>query len=176
MIGLHAMEGAADGVLAHTWSSARRRRYWFNGREGGEVAAYAIVAGHNHQVPVIMATGCSGLCRETQELLGPHVVTVSVKQKLSDGSTKLFPAAETQRAISAGAQQAISDLNLFSPLKFTITSGELIFRRRSIPRTCGSSTSSKTTTRIRRPSPRHSRTCSVSTAWRETSRNCAKTR
>ena len=117
LIGLHAMEGAADGVLAHTWSSARRRRYWFNGREGGEVAAYAIVAGHNHQVPVIMATGCSGLCRETQELLGPHVVTVSVKQKLSDGSTKLFPAAETQRAISAGAQQAISDLNLFSPLR-----------------------------------------------------------
>ena len=53
---VHAMEGAKDGVLAHTWSSARRRRYWFNGREGGEVAAYAIVAGHDHGVPIIMTT------------------------------------------------------------------------------------------------------------------------
>ena len=45
LVGFHAMEGATDAVLAHTWSSTRRRRYWFNGREGGELAAYAIAAG-----------------------------------------------------------------------------------------------------------------------------------
>lgn len=117
LIGLHAMEGATDAVLAHTWSSARRRRYWFNGREGGEVAAYAIVAGHDHRVPVIMATGCTGLCSETRKLLGAHVVAVSVKQKLADGSIKLFSAAETRRAISAGAKQAVSNLDTFAPLQ-----------------------------------------------------------
>ena len=117
LIGLHAMEGATDAVLAHTWSSARRRRYWFNGREGGEVAAYAIVAGHDHKVPVIMATGCTGLCRETRQLLGSHVVAVPVKQKLEDGSIKLFSAAATRRAISAGAKQAVARRDTFSPLQ-----------------------------------------------------------
>ncbi|MDA0591165.1 MAG: M55 family metallopeptidase [Planctomycetota bacterium] len=70
LVGLHAMEGAKDAVLAHTWSSSRRRRYWFNGKEGGEVAAYAIVAGHDHNVPIIMATGCNGPTRG-MDISGP---------------------------------------------------------------------------------------------------------
>ena len=95
LVGFHAMEGATDAVLAHTWSSARRRRYWFNGREGGELAAYAIAAGHDHGVPIIMATGCTGLCREAHAWLGPDLVTVPVKQLRPDGTVDLFPAADT---------------------------------------------------------------------------------
>ena len=116
LIGLHAMEGAEDAVLAHTWSSSRRRRYWFNGKEGGEVAAYAIVAGHDHQVPIIMATGCTGLAREVHELLGESVVTVAVKEKHTDGRIELFPAERTTREITAGAQRAMRRLHLYQPL------------------------------------------------------------
>ena len=117
LIGLHAMEGAEDAVLAHTWSSARRRRYWFNGKEGGEVAAYAIVAGHDQQLPIIMATGCTGLCREVRELLGENVVTVSVKRKRSDGSIDLFPKQKTYTAISVGAKRAVAQIGNCKPFK-----------------------------------------------------------
>ena len=82
-------------MLAHTWSSARGRRYWFNGREGGELAAYAMAAGHDHGVPIIMATGCTGLCREAHAWFGPDLVTVPVKQLRPDGTVDLFPAAFT---------------------------------------------------------------------------------
>ena len=102
LVGFHAMEGATDAVLAHTWSSARRRRYWFNGREGGELAAYAIAAGHDHGVPIIMATGCTGLCREAHAWLGQDLVTVPVKQLRSDGTADLFPAEGTRPNITRG--------------------------------------------------------------------------
>ena len=114
-VGLHAMEGATDGVLAHTWSSGRRRRYWFNEREGGEVAAYAIVAGHDHRVPIIMVTGCSGVCRETRELLGPAVVGVSVKRRLQDGSVELDSPETTGRTIAAGARRALTQITQYRP-------------------------------------------------------------
>ena len=115
LIGFHAMEGAVDGVLAHTWSSARRRRYWFNGREGGEVAAYAIVAGHDHGVPIILATGCRGLCREVEELLGPCVPTVAVKELRADGSVALSAQCETLPRITDAAKRAIANLSGFKP-------------------------------------------------------------
>ena len=115
LVGLHAMEGAKDAVLAHTWSSARRRRYWFNGKEGGEIAAYAIVASHDHQVPIIMATGCTGLCREVHELLGKDVVTVPVKQLRDDGSVELYLSDKTYQSIRNGAKQAVERINTFKP-------------------------------------------------------------
>ena len=115
LVGLHAMEGARDGVLAHTWSSGRRRRYWFNDREGGEVASYAIVAGHDHRVPIIMATGCSGLCREVHELLGPRVVGVSVKRRREDGSVELDSPETTRRTIAAGARRALAQIKHYRP-------------------------------------------------------------
>ena len=115
LVGFHAMEGARDAVLAHTWSSGRRRRYWFNDREGGEVAAYAIVAGNNHRVPIIMATGCTGLCREVHALLGPEVVAVSVKRKGADGRVELDPPKTTQPAIARGARRAVARIDRYRP-------------------------------------------------------------
>jgi D-amino peptidase len=123
LVGFHAMEGAKDGVLAHTWSSARRRRYTFNGNDAGEVAAYAIVAGHDHNVPIIMATGCEGLAREVHELLGDEVVTVAVKRLRDDKSVELFPSIETMRRIKAGAKQSVEINGNVKPYKpeFPIT-------------------------------------------------------
>ena len=115
LVGFHAMEGAEDAVLAHTWSSRRRRRYWFNGVEGGEVVAYAIVAGHDHRVPIVLATGCTGLCREVRELLGAEVVTVPVKRLRGDGTVELFPAERTYKSIVSGAKRAVASLGRVEP-------------------------------------------------------------
>jgi len=117
LVGFHAREGASKSVLAHTWSSARRRRYTFNGREAGELAAYAIVAGHDHGVPIVMATGCDGLCRETHEWLGRDVVTVSVKRVKLDGSVVLDPPAVTGPRITAGARQAVKRAARLKPFQ-----------------------------------------------------------
>jgi len=146
LIGFHAMEGAEDGVLAHTWSSARRRRYWFNGREGGEVAAYAIVAGHDHGVPIIMASGCSGLGREARAWLGQDTVTVAVKRKRQDGSVELFEPNSTQKASAEGASKAVRQIARYRPfssrfpLKIRlqlkdkqVTEGYIKWRRESKP-------------------------------------------
>jgi D-amino peptidase len=157
LVGFHAMEGAHDAVLEHTWSSARRRRYWFNGREGGEVAAYTIVAGHDNQIPIIMATGCTGLCREVHELLGEDVVTVAVKRKREDGSIELYPPRQTQLAIAGGAKRAVSLIGRYRPLqtKFPLhvrlqlkdkptTDGYLKWRRDNKPDWPGRRTSDNT--------------------------------
>ena len=122
LVGFHAMEGAENAVLEHTWSSARRRRYWFNGTEGGEVAAYAIVAGHDHKIPVIMATGCVALGREVRQLLGNDVVTVTVKRKRTDGTIDLYPPEQTHPAITAGAKRAVSQISRYQPyqIKFPL--------------------------------------------------------
>jgi len=123
LVCFHAMEGAEDGVLAHTWSSARRRRYTFNGKDAGEVAVYAIVAGHDHNVPIILATGCEGLAREVHELLGDEVVTVAVKRVRDDKSVELLPATETLPRIKAGAKTAVEKIGRFKPYRphFPIT-------------------------------------------------------
>lgn len=114
LIGFHAMEGATESVLAHTWSSARRRRYWFNGQEAGELAAYAIAAGQ-HRVPVIMATGCAGLCREAHAWLGREVGTVAVKQLRPDQTVDLFPSEHTRPRIRAGARRAVEWASRLQP-------------------------------------------------------------
>ena len=117
LVGFHAMEGARDGVLAHTWSSARRRRYWFNGREGGEVAVYATVAGYDHQVPIVMATGCAGLCREVEQLLGKGVVTVAVKSVRPNGKVELLSAEVTLPRIRSAAERAVRQASQLRPYR-----------------------------------------------------------
>ena len=100
-----------------TWSSGRRRRYRFNGREAGELAAYAIVAGNDHGVPIVMVTGCDGLCREAREWLGDAVVAVSVKRVAADGSVVLDPPGITGPRITAGARQAIERSPKLKPFR-----------------------------------------------------------
>lgn len=70
---------------------------------------YAIVAGHDHSVPILMTTGCKGLCRETRELLGPQVVSVAVKESRKDGTIDLYSPEVTGRTIAAGAKRAVTE-------------------------------------------------------------------
>jgi len=114
MLGFHAMMGTPDGVLNHTQSSKPENRYWYNGRESGELAQNAIIAGH-FGVPPIMVSGDEATCREAKEFFGTDFVTVAVKDGLSREAAELYPFDLTRRALYEGAKKAIATLQNAKP-------------------------------------------------------------
>jgi len=118
LLGHHAMAGTPDGLLCHTQSDRDGRRYWYNGRETGEIGQEALVAGH-FDIPVILVTGDDAACREARDFLGHATgsgpVTVSVKTGLErEGGILLAPDA-AHELIRAGATEAVSRLDHCDP-------------------------------------------------------------
>ncbi|MFW6157798.1 MAG: M55 family metallopeptidase [Planctomycetota bacterium] len=106
LLAYHAMAGTPDGVLCHTQSSRGGNKYWYNGRESGEIAQHALMAGH-FDIPVIMVTGDDATCREAREFLGDGPVTVSTKTGLArEGAVLLAPSLARDR-IREGAKEAV---------------------------------------------------------------------
>jgi D-amino peptidase len=114
MLGFHAMMGTPDGVLNHTQSSRPENRYWYNGRESGELAQNALIAGH-FGVPPIMVTGDEATCREAREFFGEDFVTVAVKRGLSREAAELYPFELTRKALYEGAKRAVASLSNAKP-------------------------------------------------------------
>ena len=116
LVGTHAMEGTPDGVLAHTLTgvSQKHRRYFYNGRESGEIAMYAIVASH-FKVPVIMVTGCAAASREAKQMLGPETVTVAVKQGFNTERALMLHPRQTRKMIADAAAEAVAKIGRFQP-------------------------------------------------------------
>ena len=76
-VGMHAMAGAADGVMNHTVSGQSWRNLWFNGTLVGETGINAALCG-TWDVPVLLVTGDRATCDEATALLGDGLTTVSV--------------------------------------------------------------------------------------------------
>ena len=119
MVGFHAMMGTPDGVLNHTQSSRSENRYWYNGRESGELAQNALIAGH-FGVPLIMVTGDEATCREAKEFFGVDIVTVAVKRGLSREAAELYPFELTRKALYEGAKKAIANIALAKPYRIDL--------------------------------------------------------
>src|SRR5919108_3255676 len=113
-VGMHAMAGTRDGVLAHTVSGSSWWRLRFNGVEVGETGINAALCG-SWGCPVLLVTGDDAACREGKELLGDGVTTVSVKRGFSSFSARNLTPARARDLIEAGARQALSDLSAVSP-------------------------------------------------------------
>ncbi len=109
LLGYHAMAGTADGLLAHTQSSASGRRYFYNNRETGEIGQHALMAGH-HGIPVIMVSGDEATCREARDFLGRNLPTVAVKQGYATEYARLLPFATARKALSEQAALALRNL------------------------------------------------------------------
>jgi D-amino peptidase len=77
-VGMHAMAGTRDGVLAHTVSGSSWWRLRFNGVEVGETGINAALCG-TWGCPVLLVTGDEASCREGRALLGDGLTTVAVK-------------------------------------------------------------------------------------------------
>lgn len=113
-VGMHAMAGTRDGVLAHTVSGSSWWRLRFNGVEVGETGINAALCG-TWGCRVQLVTGDEAACREARTLLGSHLTIVAVKKGLGRFSARQFPAPRAREMIEAGAQAALQDIRAGVP-------------------------------------------------------------
>jgi D-amino peptidase len=107
-VGYHARAGSPDGILDHTWSSAKVANVWINDILVGEYGLNAAVAGH-FDVPVLMVTGDQTACTQTVELLG-DMETVVVKHATGRYAAECLPPKVAQNMIEKAATQAVRKL------------------------------------------------------------------
>ena len=125
LVGMHARAGTPDGVMCHTISTTKWRNLWFNDDLVGEAGINAALCGH-YNVPVLLVTGDTAVCRETTELLGDGLTTVAVKKGLSRYSARQIPPVRARQMIEDGAKRALGNLNAVAayvpdkPTKLTI--------------------------------------------------------
>jgi D-amino peptidase len=113
-VGMHAMAGTGDGVMAHTVSGVEWQNLWFNDRLVGETGINAALCG-TWACPVLLVTGDEAACKEGKELLGDALTTVSVKKGLGAKSARLLPPARARELVEAGAKDALSNLKAVEP-------------------------------------------------------------
>lgn len=114
LIGMHAMAGAAGGVLSHTVSSQRWQNLWFNDRLVGEVGINASFCG-SFGCPVALVTGDTQVCEESAELLGAGLTTVAVKCGLGRQSARNIAPARVRVLIEAAAHKALKNVKGVKP-------------------------------------------------------------
>jgi len=119
LLGYHAMNGTADGVLHHTQSSKTEAKYWYDGVERGEIYQSAVTAGH-YGVPVMLVTGDEAACREARDLLGDDLPTVAVKKGIHREAAIMLAAEETRPLLIEGAKKAVEALPHLKPYKIKL--------------------------------------------------------
>lgn len=113
-IGCHAMNRTTDGVLYHTQNHTSDARYWYNGRETGEIGQFGLELGH-FGIPCVMVSGDYAACREGLDFFGPDLVTVPVKYGYGRTCARLLAPARTHELIREGAKEALSRVGKVKP-------------------------------------------------------------
>jgi D-amino peptidase len=113
-IGAHAMAGTMNAFLDHTQSSASWHNYSINGRQMGELAQWAIVAG-NWGVPMLMVSGDEAACVEARRFFDP-VETAVVKHGLGRNRAALVEPVEARAGIREAARRAIALVGRARPM------------------------------------------------------------
>jgi D-amino peptidase len=111
---MHAKAGADRGVLSHTISSRDYRDLRFNGVSVGETGINAALCG-TWGCPVVLVTGDDVVCAEAVELLGPELVTATVKTALGRFSARNLPPARARVLIEAAAKEAVEKRDRIPP-------------------------------------------------------------
>jgi len=114
LVGMHAMAGAADGVMNHTVSGPDYQNLWFNGTKVGETGINAALCG-TWGCPVVLVTGDDAACREGKALLGDGLTTVQVKRGIGIRSARMLPPKRARDLVRAGAEQALSNRKAVKP-------------------------------------------------------------
>jgi D-amino peptidase len=134
-IGQHAMAGARNGILSHSYSSLGIQNLWVNDKPTGEIGGTVMLAGY-FGIPVIMLSGDTAACKEIHDLV-PQAECAEVKSGVSRtaGFMCSHPAACT--LIREKAQRAMERLADFKPYRLSgpveikvefTTRGEQMFR------------------------------------------------
>jgi len=114
LVGMHAMAGAADGVMNHTVSGPDYQNLWFNDTKVGETGINAALCG-TWNCPVVLVTGDDAACREGKALLGDGLTTVQVKRGIGIRSARMLPPKRARELVRAGAEQALSNRKAVKP-------------------------------------------------------------
>lgn len=117
-IGAHAMAGTMNGFLDHTQNSAKWFNYKVNGRRMGELAQWAMVAGH-FGVPLIMVSGDEAACTEAYQFFD-HVECAPVKRGVGRNSAVLVDLKEAEERIREAARRSIALIGKAKPFRPTL--------------------------------------------------------
>ena len=113
IVGMHAVDGVADGILSHNFTSTFKEIY-FNGLRVGEIGFFALWAGI-HNIPLTFLSGDDAACEEAKELI-PDIVTTSTKKGITHGFALLYPESQVRADLERGAAEAISNAGKIKPL------------------------------------------------------------
>jgi D-amino peptidase len=113
-VGQHAMAGAKDSVLPHSFFF-NIQNIWVNGRLAGEIGIRVMVAGEMG-VPAIMLAGDTAGCTEIRELI-PHVECAEVKSGVSPTAGFTLPHTAACELIRSKAERAMKRLEEFKPYR-----------------------------------------------------------
>jgi len=113
-VGQHAMAGAKESVLPHSFFF-NIQNLWVNGRLAGEIGIRAMVAGEMG-VPAIMLAGDTAACREIRELI-PQAECAEVKSGVSPAAGYTLPHPAACDLVRAKAGQAMKRLAEFKPYR-----------------------------------------------------------
>ncbi len=119
--GMHAMAGAAEAVLAHSfWGSVVG--YWVNGMAVGEIWMNCVTAAE-HEVPFVFLSGDRAAAEEARTLV-PETEIAIVKEGLSPepGGLSVLPAIslapeKAREVIRDGARRAMAKVGTIQPYR-----------------------------------------------------------
>ena len=114
-IGQHAMAGARNGILSHSFDSEGIQNIWVNGKPTGEIGARVMLAGY-YGVPVIMLSGDAAACAELHDLV-PRAECAEVKSGVSRTAGYMLPHPAACQLIRQKAQRAMEHLGEFQPYR-----------------------------------------------------------
>jgi D-amino peptidase len=113
-VAMHAMAGAAQGVMNHTVSGTDWRNLRFNGTLVGETGINAALCG-TWGCPVLLVTGDQAACDEGRALLGEGLVTVQVKRSFGRFSARHVAPVRAREMIEQGARRALAERGRVPP-------------------------------------------------------------
>jgi D-amino peptidase len=116
-IGQHAMAGARNGILGHSYSSLGIQNIWVDGKPTGEIGARVMLAGY-FGIPVIMLSGDTAACQEIHDLV-PEAECAEVKSGVSRTAGFMLSHPAACSLIHEKAQHAMERLAEFKPYHLT---------------------------------------------------------
>ncbi|HHV55536.1 MAG TPA: M55 family metallopeptidase [Firmicutes bacterium] len=108
-VGYHAASGTLRAAMDHTYSNRAVLNVWINGQRVGETGINAGVCGALG-VPVLLVTGDEAVVKEAQELLGPGVETLAVKQAVGKFAARCLHPHRVREMLREAAARAVRRL------------------------------------------------------------------
>lgn len=116
-IGQHAMAGARNAILSHSYSSLGIQNIWVNGKPTGEIGGRVMLAGY-FGIPVIMLSGDTAACAELHTYV-PEAECAAVKTGVSRTAGFMLSHAAACALIRQKTQRAMERLAEFHPYRLS---------------------------------------------------------